>query len=352
MSTLATHEYVQIICEMTVSLADFTLLFTLIHRVKKMPKNERDKSKTLIRITLAIFIGFSICFTLNPLRILLFGTNRFDSTLTILLYSISIVCGIVSALLIYIFIAVQLYTIFKETKFKLKRCIILIHCVIFIAVIALNIARVLSQLLSQSLLENICGILSILTLSFGIFHFVWLLNKKLYLLTVEQAHHLKSLSNTNIEEELVLFPVIVKVSVLITYNIVSTVGLIIIGIVLTVIGGEISVILFWIIWVFWASVASLSIFLLLSINDALYTTVCRVCHARLQRICHSIASLPTKESTPQHQSETSHSILKMMTLKVNAPPDLTVPSLSPAASNHKDSTACTPTTPNTPDSPS
>ena len=295
-------EYVKAGGEACVSLTNLFLFILLISKLCKLSKIEIEKSKTMIIITLTIFISLTICFVANSLRLFIYGNDQFHNSITLSLYGISVVLGLVGAMSFYIFMGIQLLTIFKETKFKITKWIIITHGITFILSILFGFGRAFFQIIAHKDLENISGILCLFLLSFGIFHFVWLFNKKLYLITLEQKQHLEALqySESEIHSELVLLQIIVKVTVLITFNVISTVCLIIIGIVLSIIGGNVSFMIFWIIWTFWAVIASLNIFLVLSPNGNQYKRLCIICDKQCLRLCIWMASKHTNSfSAPE-----------------------------------------------------
>eukprot|EP01084_Bolivina_argentea_P177914 307642_1 len=309
MSLLTTPDFVKATCEACVSFINVSLLIVTIFRIRNMDKNEIRKSKRIITVIITIFTCFAFCFALNPCRLFLYGSNQLYNTVSIILWSTAALFGLIGALSIYIFMAVQLHTIFHETQLKVNKRVSTMHCIIFIAVIFLLCSRILFQVITDhraQLFNNISGILSILLLSFGVFHMVWLFNKKLYFMTVSQKKHLETLSKNNtdinISKELVLLQIIVKVTVLITYNVVSTVFVIVIGTVFTIIGGNVSISIFWIIWAFWAIVASLNIFLIISVNNTIYLFLCGICHGLFRYLCEYLASTASTKETSKAKS--------------------------------------------------
>lgn len=281
------HTLMRVITYIALSTVDLLLFIVVLYK-SCIVNNIEKKRKIILSIALLIFSSQAFGFILEFIRLSLFEDQRLINTISFSLFVIATFLVIVSIILLYMFMGIQLFIVFGDTTYQIGKGIIYIHLIIFTLIVIMVINHIYAQITQKHVIVSTASI--ILLIAIGISHFVWTFNRKLYLMIVSYKQHSSGKLVVDAHHEMPMLRVIVKVSVLLTLMAINTISIIVIALLLTFIGGDVSIIVYWIIWLIYASSASLSIFLMLSISDKWYGCLCRSCHIRFQQICENCVS--------------------------------------------------------------
>ena len=255
----------------------------------------------MIGIASTIFIGQFTGFLSAAINTILHGNNIINPDdpplIQQILGYITGICNASSSLLMYLFMAFQLIIVFKNTVFQVQKSVIYAHFILFIVILILVISMLIIAI-SGYKITILLAIFFILA-SIGAMHMAWLFNRKLYLMVLKQRKHSNTFSDSSTNQinnstidaqrELSILNVIIKITVIFTLYFISTIFIIVVLMALIILNSTLTIALYYVIFGIYAVTPSLSIFLMLSMNNDIYGCLCKCCHHQFSKLCHNLA---------------------------------------------------------------
>lgn len=293
------HDNLRSICISILSFTSCILFIIIVVKLCGSKAESQDGRKTTM-LALLIFSSQGIGWGLEVIRFQLFGHQRLINTpsIEVILYISALICVMISIVLFYSFMGIQLYLAFLNTNYKANKTVIYIHSFIFALVLLFCGIATYWQIETTNLAErNLILAIIFLLLGSGLIHLTYLFNRKLYQVLVSHRIHSKSQTSViDTQHELPILHVIVKCTVLVSFGTISTCFLIIVALILGLVGGDLSIVLYWTIWIIYAVSQTMNLFLMLSINSGCYGVLCRFCHIRFQARCEKLVASSTNNN--------------------------------------------------------
>ena len=190
LSSSKKHKHLHIMSESAVILyssifnrfwiASWNLLFLNIVIFKLCSQQTKAKKRISIFTAICIFLGQSIGWLSAAVNTILFGNFPDTSRDTIWFYicsNITTVCLASSYLLMYLFMDVESFIIFRNTSYQVSNWMIYLHFTIFCILVVLVIAMVILTTSFDSVVIAPLILTSIVLATGGVVHMAYLFNK-------------------------------------------------------------------------------------------------------------------------------------------------------------------------------